>query len=399
MPTDLWFIALFTIATAVALAARRLEIPYTVALVFAGLVLGATHLFHPPELGEKLLYQLFLPGLLFEAAYHLPPDELRTSKARTVALAVPGVVIGMLITAALLAATDHAGLPALPFRYGLVFAAIVSATDPIAVVALFKDLGAPRGLRVLVEAESLLNDGTAIVLFSVVTAIVTGGNASWLGAASFFVRVVAVGIAVGAGLGVAAVFVMKRADDARLEITVTTIAAYGSFALAERGHGSGVLATVTAGLVCAACSSRGATSEGSPGPVSAFWEYVAFALNSLVFLLVGFTVHVPLLLARWRLVLIAFVVSLLARAAIVVLVSLALRRTREHIPWTWSAVVTWGGLRGALSMVLALGLPPDFPHREDIVAMTFGVVLLSLFVQGLSITPLLRWLRLAERTS
>ena len=396
MPSDLWLIALFTIATGVAIIAKKLRVPYTVSLVLAGLVLGPTHLVTPPDLGQGLLYSIFLPGLLFEASYHIAPEDLRTTKTSIVALAVPGVVVGMLLTAGMLALAGRtvAG-EALPFQYALVFAAIVAATDPIAVVALFKEIGAPRRLGVLVEGESLLNDGTAIVLFSVVMAVVGGGEASWASGSLFFLRVVGVGVAVGAVFGLAASFVMKRVEDVRIEITLTTIAAYGSFAVAEHVHGSGVLATVTAGLICGGYAARVAMTEASRHAVAGFWEYVAFALNSLVFLLVGFTVDARALIAHWDVIAIAFVVSTVARAIVVYFVSFALRRTRESIPWSWAAVITWGGLRGALSMVLALALPKAFPHRESIIAMTFGVVILSLFVQGLSVTRLLRWLRIA----
>jgi CPA1 family monovalent cation:H+ antiporter len=397
VPSDLSLVALFSIATAVALVARRLEVPYTVSLVLAGLVLGPTHLVTPPRLGQEMLYSLFLPGLLFEASYHLAPEELKSTKTRVVALAVPGVVVGMLLTAGMLAVAGRTvGGEPLPFRYALVFAAIVAATDPIAVVALFKELGAPRALSVLIEAESLLNDGTAIVLFSVVMAMVTGGEASWVGGAGFFFRVVAIGVAVGLAFGAAVSLVMKRLDDPMLEITLTTIAAYGSFAVAEHVHGSGVLATVTAGVICGGYAARVAMTERSRQAVAGFWEYVAFALNSVVFLLVGFTVDARALLAHWDVIAIAFVVSVVARAAVVYLVSFVLRRTRERMPWSWSAVLTWGGLRGSLSMVLALALPGSFPHRESIVTMTFGVVILSLFVQGLSIARLLRWLGIQD---
>lgn len=385
-------VVLFSIATAVALAARFLKLPYTVALVVAGLALGPTHLVRPPALTQELLYSLFLPGLLFEAAYHLKFAEFRRSKVRLLSLAIPGVVVGMLVTAALLVASSRFGFgAALGFGYSLVFAAIVAATDPIAVVALFKEVGAPRGLTVLVEGESLLNDGTAVVLFALVLAVVGGGESSVFGAGLFFARVVLVGIGVGAALGLGTAWIMKRLDDPMLEITLTVIAAYGSFAVAEHFHGSGVLATVSAGMLCGSYAANVAMTPETEGAVTGFWQYVAFALNSIVFLLMAFSVQVRTLVANWQAIVIAYLVSLVARAAVVGLVSLALRPTREHVPWSWSAILTWGGLRGALSMVLALGLPEAFPHREAIVAMTTGVVILSILFQGLTISRTLRW--------
>lgn len=388
------FVLLFTLATAVALIARRLKLPYTLALVFAGLALGPTHLVHPPRLDQELLYALFLPGLLFEASYHLKFEELRRNKARILALALPGVVAGMLIIASMLVLAGRSGLStAIGFGRALVFAAIISATDPIAVVALFREIGAPRLLSVLVEGESLLNDGTAVVLFAVAMTLV-GGGGSLASASLLFARVVLVGVVVGIALGFGAALIMKRSDDPMIHITLTTIAAYGSFAVAERAHGSGVLATVTAGMFCGSYAAERVMSARTRGAVESFWEYVAFAFNSIVFLLIGFIVDLRALAAEWRAVVIAYVASLVARAAIVHGVSFLLHRTRERVPWSWSAVLTWGGLRGALSMVLALALPEDFPHRETIVAMTFGVVLATLVVQGLTLSGLLRWMRI-----
>jgi len=389
-------VILFSVATAVALAARRVNVPYTVALVIAGLALGPTRWIEPPALGQDLLYSLFLPGLLFEAAYHLKFGELRQSPLRLLLLAVPGVVVGAVVTAGLLVAGgERVATDALPFRYAMVFGAIVAATDPIAVVALFKALGAPRALVVLVEGESLLNDGSAVVLVSVLMMVVGGsGGATWSTAAAMFLRVVSLGVAVGAGFGLASSLLMKRVDDPMIEITITLIAAYGSFTLAERLHGSGVLATVTAGVFTGSYAAEMAMSPATKSAVVAFWAYVAFALNSIVFLLVGFSVSLRGLLVAWRPILIAYLASLVARALLVSVVALLLHRTRERIPWSWGALISWGGLRGALSMVLALSLPPPFPYRDLIVTMTFGVVLLSLLVQGLSIARLVRLLQL-----
>ncbi len=390
MQGELAIVILFSIATGVALAARYLKIPYTVALVLAGLALGPTHL-RPPELTQQLLYSVFLPGLLFEAAYHLKFEEFRRSGLRLMALAVPGVIVGMLVTAALLVLGARFLREPLEFGYALVFGAIVAATDPIAVVALFKEVGAPRGLTVLVEGESLLNDGTAVVLFSVVMTLVGSGGSSWVGAALFFVRVVGIGVGIGAAFGLGVALLMKCVDDPMIEIALTAIAAYGSFAFAERVHGSGVLATVTAGMLCGSYAAKVAMTETTRNAVESFWGFVAFALNSIVFLLMGFIVDLRGLALAWPPIVVAFLASLIARAAVVYLVSVALHRTKEHLPWAWSAVLSWGGLRGALSMVLALALPGEFPHRATIVAMTFGVVILSLLVQGLTVSRALRW--------
>jgi monovalent cation:H+ antiporter, CPA1 family len=386
------FVTLFAVATAVALAARWLRVPYTVALVGAGLVLGTAHAFQPPRLTKELLYAVFLPGLLFEAAFHLEFRKFWQNKITIFALAVPGVVAAIGLTAVILAPTANAlhFVNGFTMAHALVFAALIAATDPIAVVALFKSLGAPKRLNVLVEGESLLNDGTAVVLFTLILGIVSGGRVSIPAAALEFVKVVGVGAFIGTAVGFAASKVIQQVDDPMIEITLTTIAAYGSFVVAEQLHYSGVIATVVAGMLC---GNYGASTGMSPTTriaVESFWEYVAFALNSVVFLLIGFEVRIDALVASWRPILIAYVAVVVARAAVIYVVSLILRRSREAIPWSWSAVITWGGMRGGLSMVLVLGLAEDFPHRELLITMTFGVVILSILIQGLSMAPLLR---------
>ncbi|MEO6575459.1 MAG: cation:proton antiporter, partial [Polyangiaceae bacterium] len=186
--------------------------------------------------------------------------------------------------------------------------------------------------------------------------------------------------------------VIRRVDDAMIEITLTTIAAYGSFAAAEQFHVSGVIATVVAGMVVGNYGRHQGMGPSTRVAVESFWEYVAFALNSVVFLLIGFQVRLEELLGSWSSIVLAYVAVMLARAVVVAVTSAMLARSRERLPWRWGVVMTWGGLRGALSMVLVLALPEKFPHRQTLVTMTFGVVLLSLLLQGLTVGPLLRWL-------
>jgi CPA1 family monovalent cation:H+ antiporter len=175
-----------------------------------------------------------------------------------------------------------------------------------------------------------------------------------------------------------------------IEITLTTVAAYGSFAAAEHFHYSGVIATLVAGMLCGNYAARTGMSPSTRVAVETFWEYVAFALNSAVFLLIGFEVDAGRLTASWLPILAAFAAVAFGRTAAVAAVVALLGRTREAVPWRWAPVLTWGGLRGGLSMVLALGLPADFPHRDLLVTMTYGVVLLSILAQGLTMGPLLR---------
>lgn len=399
MPFEVIFVILFSAATAVALLTRRLNIPYTVALVVAGLILGAVSLIAPPHLTKELLFSAFLPGLVFEAAYHLDFQKFWQNKVGINALAVPGVAAAIALTALVLQPVVRVLHIADGFelRHALLFAALISATDPISVVALFKSLRAPHRLAMLVESESLLNDGTAVVFFTLALGLFQGSGSSvdiW-GAGLDFMLVVGMGAAFGVAFGYGVSKLAPRVEDPMLQITLTTIAAYGSFTAAEHFRFSGIIATVAAGMICGNYAARQGMSPSARIAVQSFWEYVAFALNSMVFLLIGFEVRVRSLLHAWKPILVAYLAVTVGRAAMVYLVTLCLRRTREAIPWSWSAVLTWGGLRGGLSMVLALALPNDFAFRELVLAMTFGVIVLSILIQGLTMAPLLRWLKLA----
>ena len=387
------FVLLFVVATAVAIAARRFRLPYTVALVLAGLALGVVRLFEPPNLTKELLYEMFLPGLLFEAAFHLEFRDFWRDRVAIAALAVPGVAAAVALTAMLLESMTRAlGLgPGFGWAHAVVFGALIAATDPIAVVGMFKSLGAPRRLSVLLEGESLLNDGTAIVLFSLALNLVAGDEVSASGMVVEFVRVVGGGLAIGILIGLALSQVIHQVDDPMIEITLTTLTAYGSFLAAEHLGFSGVIATVSAGMLCGNYAARTGMSPSTRIAAETFWEYIAFALNSIVFLLVGLHVHVNELASSWRLIAAAYAAVTLARAGVVFAV-LALERSRRREAWpaSWSAVLIWGGMRGSLSMVLALALPPTFMHRDLTITVTFGVVLLSILIQGLTMKPLLQ---------
>jgi CPA1 family monovalent cation:H+ antiporter len=394
MTNETTFILLFIIATAVAIAGRRLNIPYTVALVVAGLLLGLAHAFHPPHLTKDLLYTIFLPGLLFEAAFHINFEQFWRNRLTIFSLAVPGVIAATALTTVILTpvadALDY--VQHFYWRHALVFGALIAATDPIAVVALFKDLGAPKRLTILVEGESLLNDGTGIVFFTLSLSVATGLHTTAGGLALDFIEIVGFGLLIGGVIGLAVSQLTKQINDPMIEITLTTIAAYGAFVAAERFGYSGVIATVTAGMVCGNYGARVGMSPSTHLAIESFWQYVAFALNSIVFLLIGFEVHISDLIASWQMILVSYLAVTLGRALVIFGVSSMLKTSRERIPWSWSVVLTWGGLRGALPMVLALSLPQGFPHRDLLVTITFGVVIISILVHGLTVSRFLKWL-------
>lgn len=391
-------ILLYCVATVVAIVTQRLRVPYTAALLLTGVALGSLQVVQMPHLTKELLFALFLPGLLFEAAYHLEVRELRENWWAIAALAVPGVALAIFLTAALLVggAALFGGV-APGWTAALVFGAVIAATDPVAVTALFREVAAPRRLHVLVESESLLNDGTSIVFLTLLLAYLGGEAPTALALVGNFARIAGGGAVVGLAIGWGISHMRTRLDDAAIEITLTTIAAYGAFVLAEQAHLSGVIATVTAGVVCGNTGRHHAMTAGTRVAVDSFWEWLAFALNSAVFLLLGAELSGSILLREWKLVLLAAAAVIAARAIVVALVGLGVRRTREQIPRAWRVVIVWGGLRGALSLVLALALPGDLPGRPLIVVLTAGTVMLSLVGQGSTMGTLLRRLGIGEK--
>ena len=397
MTIETTLVILFSVATAAAITARRLKIPYTAILVIAGMLIGALGAVNPPRLTRDLLFAVILPGLLFEAAFNLDVGIFLRNKMAISALAIPGVIAAIFLAGAgtALAISGMSSHTGFTLEQGLVFGALVAATDPIAVVAIFKELHVPVRLATLVEGESLLNDGTSIVLLTLLLSAVTGESTGLGQLVLRFILIVGGGVALGFAAGAVASKLISRIDDAVIEITITVITAYGTFALAEQIGVSGVIATVVAGMHCGTYAWTESMSRKTRLALDAFWEYIAFALNSVVFLLIGFEVSTSALLAAWPEILLAFVVVVVARALVVYGVGGLLNRTRERIPSGWLAVMTWGGLRGALSMVLALALPFDFPNRDLLITLTFGVVLLSILVQGLTMQPLLRRVGLA----
>lgn len=386
------FFWLILIAFGVALLTRRLRIPYSLALVVTGLAIGVPRLLPQVHLDPEILLTVYLPPLLFESAIHLRWTDLRRDWKPLSVYVLGGTVASTFIIGGLTSL-----LLRIPLPPALVFGALISTTDPISVIAVFKRLGAVKRLSRIVEAESLFNNDTAVVLFTVLMATVTGGSVSWFASLVLFFQLVVGGVLLGAILGVAASRVHYELDDHLIEITLTTVAAFGSYLAAEALHVSGVMAVITAGLVVGNIGMPTAMSAGTRLAVAAFWEYAAFVVNSIVFLLIGVEVSFVHWNDKLGLAAGAILIVLAGRAAVYPL-SLLVNRLGGEIPLAWQHVLFWGGLRGALSMALALGLSPTFPHRDALIAATFAVVLFSLLAQGLTLGPLLKRLGLSNVT-
>lgn len=383
-------VLLLLIASAVAVLARRLRIPYTVGLVLIGLALS---LLSPSriQVSPQIILALLVPPLIFEAAFHLRLDDLRRDFWLILLLAVPGVILTTLFVGGVVALGTG-----LAIQSALVFGALVSATDPVAVVALFRRLGVPRRLQVLLEGESLFNDGTAIVMFNVMIAIALSSRFSLVGGVRDFITVAGGGVVVGIALGLITSQVIARIRDPLVETTITTVLAFGSYLVAEYFHVSGVLAVAAAGIINGNAGPNG-MSATTRLVVFNFWEYAAFIANSFVFLLIGLTFDLGEMIANWYAIIWAILAALAARAASIYGFSFWGR----EIPRKWKHVLFWGGLRGAITLALALSLPETGPlsqARGTLQAMAFGVVLFTLLVQGSSTDWLIRRLQLIQRS-
>lgn len=376
---------LLLVAAVVAMLARRVRLPYTVALVAAGCVLAFSSLGAEIRLTRALIFNLFLPPLVFEAAFYIPWHEFRRDLAVLLVLAT----LGVLLAAALTAAGMHY-LVGWQWLTAALFGILIAATDPVSVIATFKEAGVHGRLRLLVEAESLLNDGTAAVLFSVTLAAAQSGAVDAAGVTRALAVTTLGGVLCGAAVGAGMLALAGRTDDHLIEITFTTVAAYGSFLLAEQLHASGVLAALTAGLLIGNLGSLGAISDRGREAVGAFWEYIAFVVNSLVFLLIGIRLA-HRAFGRVLLPLIAAIgLVTLGRAVSVYACCALFARSNQRVEPRDQHILVWGGLRGALALALVLGLPLSIPDRPAVVTAAFAVVAFSLIVQGLTITPLLR---------
>lgn len=376
-------------ASLVAMVSRRLGLPYSVGLVTAGVALGALPTSLGVPLSRDLIFTVLLPPLIFEAALQLEWPTFRRELPATLLLAFGGVAI-----AAAAVAIGLRGLLGWSWIGAGLFGTLIAATDPVSVIAAFKEMKVEHRLSLIVESESLLNDGAAAVGFGVLTAIAAGGSSSAGAVLGNLLWTVAGGVAAGAAVALVLLFVAGRTVDHLVEITLTTIVAYGSFLLAERLAMSGVLATLTAGLLVKNLGWRSAISESGRGHVLAFWAYAAFLANSIIFILIGgnevrqpfgkFAVPATM----------AIVLVLIGRALAVYPLSTLLMPTRLRITARYQHVLFWGGLRGALALALALALPENVPERQEIIVVAFAVVAFSIFAQGLTMPWLIRHLRL-----
>jgi CPA1 family monovalent cation:H+ antiporter len=386
------FVGLLGIAALVAILAQRIRVPDTVALVLVGLGIGllgkgaglATGIVVTPQ----LVLLVLLPGLVFDAAYRLRVVELRRWATALLLLAIPGVLVTAGVVALVL--STFVGLP---LEIAFIAGAMVSATDPVAVVATFKRLPVARSLATMVDSEALLNDGTGLAVFTIaVSALSTPvGPAE---ATLTFVTTLSLSTAIGLGLGYIATRLMGIVDDRMIELTISVVVAYGAYLVADAVHQSGVIATVMAGVVVGNLGPGRAFSQRTGEAIDTVWEFIAYLLTAVAFLLIGLVISPDAILADIMPIAWAVLAVLVARLILVYGLVGGISRLRGvpgvagPVPRAWLDLLFWAGLRGAVAVAMALALPAAVPQRELLQAIVFGVVLFTLLVQATTISRL-----------
>lgn len=382
-------IILLLAATGVALISRRLRVPYVTGLVVAGLAVTE---FLPRRIGldSSLIFNLFMPILLFEAAINTDVSRLRSTIKPIALLAGPGVVISSGVTALVL----KFGL-ALAWVPALLTGVILAITDTVSVIAVFKEVSVPPRLSTIVEGESLFNDGMALVLFSLILKVNATGSITIADGIQELLVVILGGGLVGLGVGYLGVGLYARSDDSLSSILLTVAIALGAFQIGQSLGVSGVVAVVIAGLVVGNTEQFHTVSASSRITVLSFWEYAGFGVNTFIFLLIGLEINLATLGRTLPAVLLAILAYQIGRFLSVYPLLLAVGLFDRAIPLRWQHVLFLGNIKGSLSMALALSLPATVAGREYLIALVFGTVLLSLVGQGISLPWLVGRLQIA----
>ncbi len=393
-------IELLLIASVVAIATKYIHLPYTVALVLVGLGIGISHIFHEVHLSKDLIIMIFLPPLLFEGALNMDLEMMKEHWLIIALMAVLGTLVTMFAIG-----FGVSGLFGVPIWTALLLGAMLGATDPVSVLAIFKELGVNRRLSLIVEGESVFNDGVAVVLFMVILEIaqkaVPGVETAFDLKQSLlhFGYVAAGGLGIGLLCGYAAYRLHQRLDDHLLEVTLSLVLAYGSFQLAERFHMSGVLATAAAGLIIGNYGRLFAMSPTTRVSLHSFWEVAAFIVNSLVFLLVGIQLVVEDIFVNKWIILTTILLMIVSRALCVYGFGAGLKALGLGYDRRWLHTMNLCGIRGSVPMALALGLAPDFAGRSLLLSVVYGVVLYSLVLQGFLAARLIKGFGLSESSA
>jgi len=405
MPIVEALLALIAACVGFALLARRLRMPYAVVLVLGGMAIAFIPNVPAVTLDPAIALTFFLPPLLQGSAYRTDWRAFRSFLRPILMLAVGYVVF----TAFAIGCVAKLLVPEMPWAAAITLGAIVAPPDAVAAAAVMKGLRIPRRITVVLEGESLLNDASALVLYRFAIAAVGAAAVAPHIAAATFLLLAAGGVAAGWVVGRATIWALRRLNDTMLETVLSFLAGFAAFFLAEALHASGVIAVVTTGILLGVTQHR-VISARTRQESRAVWEFVEFVLNSLVFILIGLQLNGILQRLSgwdsWQLLGIAVALS----SALIVMRFVwvfpgallprlipAIRRSETRPPNSWIVVVCWAGMRGVVSLAAALALPADFPQRDLIIFLAFCAILATLVLQGTTLAPLIRWLRIEER--
>jgi CPA1 family monovalent cation:H+ antiporter len=375
----------------VAIITRRLRVPYTAGLVVAGIIIALLGLGFDIPFSKELVFDVLLPPLIFEAALCIGWKELRRDMTVIVTFATIGVVLSAVVTAVFM--HFAAGWV---WSAAILFGVLIAATDPVSIIATFKEAKVEGRLRLLVEAESLFNDATAAVAFVLVLAFATGEQITFADSIWKLVSSAFGGILCGLLVGGVCLLIIGKTRDHLVELSMTTLAAFGSFWLADHFGMSGILATTAAGLLIGNMTAFGQITEKGGRSIEHFWEFAAFVANSVIFIILGVSLASQDLTKASIPIAVAIIGVIAGRAIAVYPCAAVFTASKLKIEPRVQHVLFWGGLRGALTLALALGIPNTLPYRNEILTVTFGVVAFSVFVQGFTVTPLMRRLGLID---
>lgn len=388
-------LVLMLAATLLVRAADYVDVPAPIVLVLGGLAIAFVPGLPEVELDPDTIFLVFLPPLVFSAGWRTSPRELRTVLRPLGLLAVALVFL----TAAVVALVAHALIPELGWAEAAVLGAILAPTDAVAAIAIFRRLGGPDRVRLLVEGESMINDGTALVLYRIAIGVAAGGAFSLGDAALEYVLVSVGGIAVGLLVGALSIVVIRRQADASLVVLLTVLTAYGAYIGAEEIGVSGILAAVVAGLYGGYRSPRAIDADTRLNAVG-FWNVLIFILETLLFVLLG--VQLPEVVEALE-ESSSGIAELLAPIAAIAVASIAVRlafvfamRSDAGETPAERFAVGWSGMRGAVSLAAALAVPLSVDGRPQIIFVTFALILVTLVGQGLSLPFAIRRLHLEE---
>ena len=385
------FMLVLAVGAAVAIAAKRVGAPYNVALVVIGLLLVFADVLPHAPMNPELVLVAFLPLLVFEAALFADAASLRSSARPILALALPGVAISLVATAGV--ATGALGLP---FSAALLLGALLAITDTVSVLLAFRSTRVPHTLAAVMEGESLFNDGTALVLVSVMQAIVATGVFSIVPMIRSLLIAIVGGLAVGAAFGAIGAAALRKTPDHLTGILASTVLVFATSLIAERLHASPVIAVVVAGLMVGNAA-RKALEPSRVLALQGFWEVTGFGINVVLFLLVGMQIDARMLITEAQSIFLAVFALHAGRAVAVYGCFFTLRMLgREAIPPKWQHVMVFGNIKGALSMAAVLALPATLPHRERLVTIVFGATFVTLVMQALPFRRVLLALGVAE---